>query len=73
MRPVRATQAGDGPCARVAQDAQVLNRISGHTDSATRERIYQDPNNERVRAKAAEARRNMRAFLADGDRQKAGE
>ncbi|HEX6745907.1 MAG TPA: hypothetical protein VF092_01230 [Longimicrobium sp.] len=51
-----------------AQDAQVLNRISGHTDSATRERIYQDPNNERVRAKAAEARRSMRAFLADGDR-----
>jgi hypothetical protein len=26
-----------------AQDARVLNRISGHTDSATRERIYQDP------------------------------
>jgi integrase len=51
-----------------AQDAQVLNRISGHADSATRERIYQDPNNERVRAKAAEARRSMRAFLADGDR-----
>jgi ribosomal protein S21 len=46
----------------------VLNRISGHTDSATRERIYQEPNNERVRAKAAEARRSMRAFLADGDR-----
>ena len=51
-----------------AQDAQVLNRISGHADSATRERIYQDPNNERVRAKAAEARRSMRAFLAEGDR-----
>jgi len=51
-----------------ANDARVLNRISGHTDSATRERIYQDPNNERVRAKAAEARRSMRAFLAEGDR-----
>ena len=51
-----------------AQDAQVLNRISGHADSATRERIYQDPNNERVRAKAAEARRSMRAFLAEGER-----
>ena len=51
-----------------AQDAQVLNRISGHADSATRERIYQDPQNERVRAKAAEARRSMRAFLAEGDR-----
>ena len=47
-----------------AQDAQVLNRISGHSDSATRERIYQDPQNERVRARAAEARRNMRALAA---------
>jgi hypothetical protein len=36
--------------------AQVLNRISGHSDSATRERIHQDPQNERVRARAAEAR-----------------
>jgi hypothetical protein len=51
-----------------AQDARVLNRISGHTDSATRERIYQDPQNERVRARAAEARRSMRAFLTDGER-----
>lgn len=51
-----------------ANDAQVLNRISGHADSTTRERIYQDPNNERVRAKAAEARRSMRAFLAEGER-----
>lgn len=54
-----------------AQDAQVLNRISGHSDSATRERIYQDPQNERVRARAAEARRNMRAFLAEADQRKA--
>jgi hypothetical protein len=46
----------------------VLNRLSGHADSATRERIYRDPNNERVRAKAAEARRSMRAILAEGDR-----
>jgi integrase len=46
-----------------AQDARVLNRLSGHADSATRERIYQDPNNERVRARAAEARRNMRNYL----------
>jgi hypothetical protein len=51
-----------------AKDAQVLNRLSDHADSATRERIYRDPNNERVRAKAAEARRSMRAFLAEGDR-----
>jgi hypothetical protein len=41
----------------------VLNRLTGHADSATRERIYQDPNNERVRARAAEARRNMRNYL----------
>jgi integrase len=54
-----------------AQDAQVLNRISGHSDSATRERIYQDPQNERVRARAAEARRNMRAFLTEADQKKA--
>jgi hypothetical protein len=54
-----------------AQDAQVLNRISGHADSATRERIYQDPQNERVRAKAAEARRSMRAFLAEGQKKAA--
>jgi hypothetical protein len=54
-----------------AQDAQVLNRISGHSDSATRERIYQDPQNDRVRARAAEARRNMRAFLGEADQKKA--
>jgi integrase len=54
-----------------AQDAQVLNRISGHSDSATRERIYQDPQNEQVRARAAEARRNMRAFLTEADQRKA--
>jgi integrase len=50
------------------EDARVLNSISGHADSATRERIYQDPQNERVRARAAEARRSMRAFLAEGER-----
>ena len=49
-----------------AQDARVLNHLSGHADSATRERIYQDPNNERVRARAAEARRNMRNYLRGG-------
>lgn len=54
-----------------AQDAQVLNRISGHSDSATRERIYQDPQNERVRARTAEARHNMRAFLTEADQRKA--
>jgi integrase len=50
-----------------AQDARVLNKLTGHTDSATRERIYQDPQNERVRARAAEARRSMRAFLSEAE------
>jgi integrase len=50
-----------------ADDARVLNSISGHADSATRERIYQERENERVRAKAAKARRSMRAFLVEGD------
>lgn len=34
-----------------AQDARVLNSISGHADSATREQVYQDKENERVRVK----------------------
>ena len=46
----------------------MLNRLAGHTHSATREQIYQDKGNERVRARAAEARRSMRAFLADTER-----
>ena len=46
-----------------ARDAQVLNRISGHSDSTARKRIYQDPQNESVRARAAEARRSVRASL----------
>ncbi|HEX8697055.1 MAG TPA: hypothetical protein VF746_31845 [Longimicrobium sp.] len=51
-----------------AQDARVLNRLTGHADSATRERVYQDPQNERVRARAAEARRSMRNFLRGTER-----
>ena len=47
-----------------AQDARVLNRLTGHLDSATRERVYQDPQNELVRARAAKARRQMRDYLA---------
>lgn len=35
--------------------------------SYTAIRIDQDRENERVRARAAEARRNMRAFLAEGE------
>jgi integrase len=48
-----------------AQDARVLNRLTGHTDCTTRERVYQDPRNERVRARAAEARRSMRNSLRE--------
>jgi integrase len=51
-----------------AQDARVLNRLTGHTDSTTRERVYQDPQNERVRARAAEARRSMRNYLRETER-----
>jgi hypothetical protein len=43
-----------------------LNRLTGHTDSAARERIYQDPQNERERA--AETRRSTRAFLSKAER-----
>jgi hypothetical protein len=46
-----------------AQDARVLNRLTGHLDSSTRERIYQDPQNELVRARASKARRDMRQYL----------
>lgn len=52
--------------AEFAQDARVLNSISGHADSATREQVYQDKENERVRAQAAEVRRSMRRFLLEG-------
>jgi integrase len=50
-----------------AQDARVLNSLSGHADSATREQVYQDKENERVRASAATARRSMRRFLQGRD------
>lgn len=49
-----------------AQDARVLNRLSGHLDSATRERVYQDPMNEVVLARAAKARREMRQYVRGG-------
>lgn len=47
----------------VVQDARVLNRLSGHADSSTRERVYQDRDSERVRASAATARRALREHL----------
>ena len=46
-----------------AQDARVLNRLSGHAESSTRERVFQDQENELVRARAAKARRKMRRHL----------
>lgn len=49
-----------------AQDARVLNRLTGHLSSSTRERVYQDPQNELVRARAARARRDMRQHLSGG-------
>ena len=49
-----------------AQDSRVLNSISGHADSATREQVHQDRENERVRAHAATARRSMRRYLLEG-------
>ncbi len=45
-----------------AQDARVLNRLSGHAKSSTREWIYQDQENELIRA-CAKARRKMRQHL----------
>ena len=46
----------------LAQDARVLNSICGHADSATREQVYRDRENERVRAHAATAR----SYLLEG-------
>ncbi|MEX2584351.1 MAG: hypothetical protein WD766_13865 [Gemmatimonadota bacterium] len=57
-------------------DSRVLNRLSGHKESTTRERIYQDPKNERVAARAAKARRKMRRHLralTEGDGNEAAE
>jgi integrase len=44
-------------------DSRVLNRLTGHLNSETRERIYQDRAHELVRAKAAIVRREMRQYL----------
>lgn len=44
-------------------DGRVLNRLSGHLHSSTREEIYQDQMTEGLRAKAAIARRMMRMHL----------
>lgn len=62
--PLRRQAADFGP--EFSTDSRVLNRLTGHADSATRERIYQDAENERVAASAAKARQRMRTFLRDG-------
>jgi hypothetical protein len=46
----------------------VLNRLSGHLESATRERVYQEKENRRARARAAETRHRMRQYLKQPDR-----
>jgi hypothetical protein len=47
-----------------ASDPRVLNRLTGHLNTATRERIYQDREHELVGARAACARREMRRYLS---------
>jgi len=47
-------------------DSRELDRISGHEDSGTREKIYQDRFREEYREGAAEARRAMRLDLTAG-------
>jgi hypothetical protein len=42
------------------------DRLRGHLDSATRKRVYQDPQNERVRARAARHAGRMRQHLVKG-------
>lgn len=44
-------------------DSRVLNRLTGHLNSETRERVYQDRAHELVRARAATVRRDMRRYL----------
>ncbi len=42
------------------QDARVLNRLTGHVRSETREQVYQDRVSDAIRARAAVARQSMR-------------
>jgi hypothetical protein len=44
----------------------VLDRLTGHTNSGTRQRVYQDREKEEFRQQTAHARRAMRADLARG-------
>lgn len=47
-----------------ASDPRVLNRLTGHLNTATRERTYQDREHELVGVRAACARREMRRYLS---------
>jgi integrase len=44
-------------------DQRVLNALSGHRDSRTRQTIYQDENRPEVLARAAQARSRLRAII----------
>lgn len=45
------------------QNARVLNRLTGHVRSETREQVYQDRASDAIRARAAVARQSMRRRL----------
>lgn len=47
------------------KDDRVLNLLSGHLDSKTRRRIYQQRDRDKLRARAAITRRQMRHYLSD--------
>lgn len=46
-------------------DDRVLNRLTGHIDTKTRTTIYQDQQDDEMRARAARARRAMRNHLSE--------
>ena len=60
LRPV---QAGDRPRAGVRAGRASPQQ---HLGPRTREQVYQDKENERVRVQATEARRSMRRYLLEG-------
>lgn len=52
--------------ADLEQDDRVLNRLTGHRDSDTRKRIYQDREHAATSAQAARTRRNLRQQIVGG-------
>lgn len=54
--------------ADLESDDRVLDRLTGHLDSETRKRVYQDRLSEGIRARAAVARRNLREAIVGSDR-----